>query len=43
LLVAPILKQRHAEFFDGLTDWGPATRRACGPPARRQHPERRDR
>jgi len=29
LLVAPILKRRYADFFDGLTDWGPATRRAC--------------
>lgn len=28
LLVAPIVKQRHASFFDSLTDWGPATRRA---------------
>lgn len=28
LLVAPVLKQRYASFFDGLTDWGPATRTA---------------
>jgi len=28
LLVAPITKQRHARFFDRLTDWGPAARRA---------------
>ena len=31
LLVAPILKQRYAKFFDHLTDWDPATRRALGP------------
>lgn len=28
LLVAPVIKQRHARFFDRLTDWGPATLRA---------------
>lgn len=28
LLVAPILKRRYATFFDDLTDWGPADRRA---------------
>lgn len=28
LLVAPIVRQRHAEFFDRLTDWDPAMRRA---------------
>lgn len=28
LIVAPIVKQRYAEFFDRLTDWGPAVRRA---------------
>jgi len=28
LRVAPVLKQRHARFFDSLTDWRPATRRA---------------
>lgn len=28
LRVAPILRRRHAAFFDRLTDWGPATRRA---------------
>ena len=28
LLVAPILKRRYAKFFDRLTDWIPATRRA---------------
>jgi len=28
LLVAPILKRRYTKFFDRLTDWGPATRRA---------------
>jgi len=31
LLVAPILKRRYAKYFDRLTDWGPATRRASGP------------
>jgi len=31
LLVAPILKRRHEKFFDRLTDWGPATRRAGRP------------
>jgi hypothetical protein len=30
LLVAPILKRRYAKFFDRLTDWTPATRRAYG-------------
>lgn len=30
LLVAPILKQRYASFFDRLTDWGPAGERARG-------------
>mgnify|MGYP000523636419 CR=1 FL=1 len=30
LLVAPILKRRYAKFFDHLTDWTPATRRARG-------------
>lgn len=29
LLVAPILKRRYARFFDRLTDWTPATRRAA--------------
>lgn len=28
LRVAPILKRRRADFFDRLTDWGPATTRA---------------
>jgi hypothetical protein len=28
LLVAPVAKQRYAEFFDVLTDWEPAGRRA---------------
>ena len=28
LLVAPIVKQRYPEFFDRLTDWGPAALRA---------------
>lgn len=31
LLVAPILKRSHGRFFDLLTDWGPATRRAGKP------------
>ena len=30
LVVAPLTKRRHAELFDRLTDWGPATRRALG-------------
>ena len=32
LLVAPIVKRRYAEFFDRLTDWGPAIRRASSLP-----------
>jgi len=36
LLVAPIIRQRHADFFDRLTDWGPATRRALRRPPRMQ-------
>jgi hypothetical protein len=32
LLVAPIVKQRYPRFFDSLTDWGPARRRACSVP-----------
>jgi len=28
LLVAPILRRRHADFFDRLTDWCPAEKRA---------------
>ena len=28
LLVAPVLKQRHTDFFDRLTDWGSAESRA---------------
>jgi len=31
LLVAPIVKQRNTEFFDRLTDWDPARRRASRP------------
>ena len=42
LLVAPILKRRYAEFFDRLTNWGPATRRAYGPRPGQQRPELRD-
>jgi hypothetical protein len=43
LLVAPIIKQRYARFFDRLTDWGPAKRRAYRSPFDQQHPESRDR
>ena len=35
LLVAPLIKQRYAKFFDRLTDWGPATQRALGCSSRR--------
>jgi len=35
LLVAPIAKQRHAPFFDRLTDWGPAVTRARKRPSPR--------
>jgi len=38
LLVAPIIKQRYAEFFDRLTDWGPAARRALGSPLGQPRP-----
>ncbi len=31
LLVAPILKRRYTKFFDHLTDWDCATRRATAP------------
>jgi hypothetical protein len=43
LLIAPIIKQRYAKFFDRLTDWGPAARRAHGSPIAQQRPESRDR
>lgn len=43
LLVAPIMKQRYAKFFDRLTDWGPAARRAYRSPIGRPRPESRDR
>lgn len=43
LLVAPILKRRYAKFFDRLTDWGPATRRALSAQPRRSHPVLYDR
>ena len=36
LLVAPILKQRYAKFFDRLTDWQPAIGRALGPRSERR-------
>jgi hypothetical protein len=41
LLVAPIVKQRYAKFFDGLTDWDPATRRATKSRPRKRRPESR--
>jgi hypothetical protein len=44
LLVAPIVKHRYVEFFDRLTDWGPATRtasRSSREPVRRTIAERR--
>jgi hypothetical protein len=40
LLVAPVIQRRHASFFDGLTDWVPAARRARelpGQQRRRSH------
>lgn len=43
LLVAPIIKQRYPKFFDGLTDWGPAVRRACGASLEESRPTSRDR
>lgn len=43
LLVAPITKQRYAKFFDRLTDWGPAARRAYGLSPRQRRPGLRDR
>jgi hypothetical protein len=43
LLVAPIIKQRHAKFFDLLTDWEPAARRALSPAPVRKRPESNDR
>jgi len=36
LLVAPMLKRHYAVFFDRLTDWGPAARRALDPAPRRR-------
>jgi hypothetical protein len=44
LLVAPIIKHRYVEFFDRLTDWGPATRlasRSSREPVRSSLAERR--
>jgi hypothetical protein len=41
LLVAPIVKQRYAKFFDRLTDWGPATQRAWNSRPRPQRPVNR--
>jgi hypothetical protein len=43
LLVAPILKRRYARFFDRLTNWGPATRRAHRPWSGQPRPVLRDR
>jgi len=43
LLIAPIIKQRYAKFFDRLTDWGPAARRAYRSPIGRKRPESGDR
>jgi hypothetical protein len=42
LLVAPIIKQRYAKFFDLLTDWGPAASRAYRPVLAQRRPESRD-
>lgn len=39
LLVAPIVQRRYARFFDRLTDWGPATRRASRSRSRRPRPD----
>jgi len=38
LVVAPIVQQRHNAFFDRLTDWGPARRRAYQPTSGRKRP-----
>lgn len=35
LLVSPWIKQRHTEFFDRLTNWTPAARRALRDSSRR--------
>jgi hypothetical protein len=43
LLVAPIVKQRYAKFFDLLTDWGPATRHAYRSTPGQRRPESRGR
>lgn len=43
LLVAPIVKQRYAKFFDLLTDWAPAARRAYRSAPERKRPKLRDR
>jgi hypothetical protein len=39
LLIAPIVKHHNARFFDRLTDWGPATRRAYRPQPGQRRPE----
>jgi hypothetical protein len=36
LVVAPIVQQRHTAFFERLTDWGPARRRAYKPASGRK-------
>ena len=44
LVVAPIVKRRYARFFDSLTDWEPAMRKAARSsrePTRRPLAERR--
>ena len=38
LVVAPIVQRRHNAFFDRLTDWGPARRRAYQPTSGRKRP-----
>ena len=38
LVVAPIVQQRHVAFFERLTDWGPARRRAYQPSSGRKRP-----
>ena len=43
LLVAPLLKRRYARFFESLTNWDPATRRAYRPGTGQQRPKSRER
>lgn len=42
LVVAPIVQQRHGAFFERLTDWGPARRRAYQPSSGRKRPAMMD-